>query len=265
MLNLGRRRAGEERTSPLSGGWFARARCNSASAANGHSAAHRKRVAALAPAGLLWKVMAHGTEPGRPHGLLLAWPRWEHFAQSMWPTQSIPGAPHGLLRVRLMPYQGEKVTLPDGTEIDPGMTVAELHCNNQAILELVRNHGNPYRAVREDLRSLARWISRPGFDLNVQACFGVTLLANAAARIGFSVRERPVTLRLRLDRMFMTGLLLLYTVGGLARIGKGTTARSYPQEVWLSRRELLRRYGHRGAIAHRVAEIAAGVNYCHVS
>lgn len=246
-----------KRTSPLSGGWVSRVPRNQASAANDRGAAHRRRMA-LAAAGLLWKMVAYGTEPGRPNGLLLAWPRWEHFAHSMWPMQRIPGAPHDLLRVRLMPYPGEKVTLPDGTEIDPGMTVAELHCHNHAALELVRNRGNPYRAAREDLRSLAQWISRPGFDLNVQAFFGVTLLGTAAARIGFSVRERPITLRLRLDRIFMTGLLVLYTLDGLARIGRGTTAHAYPQEVWLSRRELLRRYGHRGALTHRVLETATG-------
>ncbi len=196
--------------------------------------------------GRLWRVMAHGSTPGNPHGLLLAWPRWEHFAHSMWPARQIPGTPHDILRVRFLLYRGEALTLPDRTEIRPGMLVGELHCNNQAILDLVgRERGNPYRAAREDLRCLARWIARPGFDLNVQAFFGVTLIARAAARLGFSVRTRPPTLRRRLERMFMTGLLVLYTPGGLSRIETGSTARSYPQEVWLSRRELLRRYGHR--------------------
>ncbi len=77
--------------------------------------------------------------------------------------------------------------------------------------------------------------------------FGITLIANAAVRIGFSARERSMNLRLRLARIFMTGLLLLYTVDGLTRIDKGTTSHSYTREVWLSRRELLRRYGNRGA------------------
>jgi hypothetical protein len=200
--------------------------------------------------------MAHGSTPGNPHGLLLAWPRWEHLAHSMWPTRRIPGTLHDILRVRFVLYRGEVLTLPDLTEIRPGMIVGELHCNNQAIFDLVSgDHGNPYRAARQDLRCLARWIVRPGFDLNVQAFFGVTLIAKAAARLGFYVRARPPSLRRRLDRMFMTGLLVLYTPGGLSRIETGTTARSYPQEVWLSRRELLRRYGpvRYPAPVHRVA------------
>lgn len=208
-----------------------------------------RQRAAFEPASLFWKVTAHGTRPGRPRGLLLAWPRWERFAHSLWPTQRIPGSVQDLLQVRIVPYHGESLTLPDGSEIQTGMIVGELHCNNQAILELVRNRGNPYRAMREELRSLARWISQPGFDINVEAFFGITLIANAAVRIGFSMRARPLNLRLRLDRMFMTGLLLLYTIDGLARIDKGTTSHSYPREVWLSRRELIRRYGNRGVLS----------------
>jgi hypothetical protein len=239
---------------PMAGiGWLGRARLRRRSVPYGDPGAthdaeatqplHR-RVARARGTGLLWKVIAHGTEPGNPHGLLLAWPRWEHFAHSMWPTRQIPGTHHDILRVRFVPYRGESLALPDATEIRPGMIVGELHCNNQAILDLVgRGRGNPYRAAREDLRCLARWIARPGFDLNVQAFFGVTLIAKAAARLGFSVRARPPTLRRRLERMFMTGLLVLYTLDGLSRIERGTTVRSYPQEVWLSRRELLHRYG----------------------
>lgn len=219
-----------------------------------------RRVARERTMGLLWKVVAHGTEPGNPHGLLLAWPRWEHFAHSLWPTRQIPGAAHDVLRVRFVPYRGESMELPDGTEIRSGMVVGELHCNNQALLDLGRERGNPYRAAREDLRCLARWISRPGFDINVQAFFGVTLIARAAARLGFSVRARPPTLRRRLDRMFMTGLLVLYTPDGLSRVERGSTVRSYPREVWLSRRELLRRYG-----GQRYSERASAVALAHLN
>lgn len=193
--------------------------------------------------GLLWKMVAYGSEPGNPHGLLAMWTRWERLALRMWPTCRIPGTSGDILRVRFTPYQGQALTLPDGTEIRPGMIVGELHCNNIAMLQRVLGGANVYLAAREDLRCLARWITQPGFDVNVQALFGVALIAKAAARLGFSLRALPRTLRLRLDRMFMAGLLVLYTPAGLSRLNRGTTMHSYPQEVWLSRRELLRRYG----------------------
>jgi hypothetical protein len=205
----------------------------------------RARRLAISPfSAALWRLAAGGTEPGHPSGILRAWPRWENFAHRIWPPNTIPGAPHGLLKMRLTQYRHEPLTLSDGTEIDRGRLIAEIHCNNRAILELVKSGGiSPFRACREDLRSLAMWAAQNEVGRQVAAFFGTTILAPGAARLGFSVRPRPRNFRTRMDRMFMTGLLLLYTVEGLKRLDFGTTLRLYPQEVWMSRAQLLGRYG----------------------
>lgn len=164
----------------------------------------------------------------------------------MWPVTGIPRAPYGLLKIRIVSYYGAPLILPDATGIHTGVLIAELHCNNRAILELVsRGNISPYRACREDLRSLACWLSQADPRGRVRALYGFTLLTPAAVRLGFSVRQRPVTVHTRFDRMYMTGLLLLYTVSGIRRLNHGKTVGSYPQEIWMSRAELMRRYGAR--------------------
>jgi hypothetical protein len=264
MLKREANEKGTTVTLRLGAEWVHRTRSRDSADERGIGVPRLSRRRAFAPAtALVWRLLARGSEPGSPRGLLLAWPRWEHFAQTRWPTQKIPRARYDVLRVRMVPYEGDSLMLPDGTKVRRGMIVGELHCQNRVMLDLVRSQVSPYRAARDDLRCLARWVSHPCSDVDVQAFFGTTLIGSAAARLGFSVRNRPVTLRRRLDRMFMTGLLLLYTVDGLARLERGVACGSYPQEVWLSRRELLRRYAslspeQSARVSHRLRENNSG-------
>jgi hypothetical protein len=137
--------------------------------------------------------------------------------------------------------------LPGGIEVARGATVAELHCDNRSLLRLTRTRRNPFAAFREDLRGLAKWLETDELGRCAVALHGVTILAKAALRLGFIVEERPVTMRRRLEKVFFTGLLLLYSEEGLKRLGYGTTPHTYPQDIWISRRELMRIYSGRSA------------------
>ncbi len=163
-------------------------------------------------------------------------------------SRTQPGHPRGLmraLRMRLGTYTGEPFTLPDGVRVERNARVIELHCDNRQFVRLIAGEGlNPYRACREDLASLANWIESNAIE--VEAAFGRTILRAGAARLGFARRELPATLWLRLERFFMIGLLLIYTESGLDHLTRGTTVWSYPKEFWISREQLVRRYGRAG-------------------
>jgi len=141
------------------------------------------------------KMLAGRSRPGRARGAVLAWPRWERLANTRWPTQKIPETRYDVLRVRIAPYRFGSLTLPDGTRIIRGAPIGELHCNNDSPLAFVRLHGTPYPAARDDLRCLARWSSASNSEADVVAFHGLTLIAPAAARLGFSLREQPHSLR----------------------------------------------------------------------
>ncbi|HUY76273.1 MAG TPA: MFS transporter [Ktedonobacterales bacterium] len=207
------------------------------------------------------------TGGGQAHGVLRFWPFWERVMLRLYPTTAIPNAPYGLLVVRVTRYHKRQFELPDGTTIRRGDWVGEFHLHN-AMLARLAAHSTSWelmRMIEGDLGALATWVEQdraaqermaaaggvprrrrarqaPGIGA-LPALHGVTLLGRAGARLGFVVRERPHTLGAWSDRIFMTGLLALYNPQGVQRLTQGTTRGTYPQEVWMTRTELLRRYG----------------------
>ncbi len=195
----------------------------------------RTRSRRALPSRRFWRIVSYGSGAGRARGVLKAWIAWERFSNWIWPSIPIPDAPYGLLRFRIVRFSGVSFTLPDGTQLIPGDLVAELHCDNTAILNLVnRAEVNRYVACRRDLQALANWLSRNHAGSQIKACYGVTILWWAAVRLGFLVRMRQSRARNWFERLFMTGLLLVYSTDTSGWLLRGNTLERFPQEVWLS-------------------------------
>jgi MFS family permease len=201
----------------------------------------RKRRQELAAA---WK-LAFRSRSGQAYGIMLFWQFWEGLTMLVEPIKPVPHAPYGLFGVRFKRYHGRPMDLPGGVHIQNGDRVGDLHFRNRAFMAYAA-HNSPWGLVqlfRQEMQAFAQWAQEPDFPKDVQAFYGVTLLARAVRRIGFTIYERPKTLKAWLDRGFMTGLLVLYNKKGVERLKQGTTYGSYPEEVWITREELLRRYG----------------------
>lgn len=191
-----------------------------------------------------WR-LAFRTGAGKAYGFLRFWPLWEAITIAVHPQTKIPDAPFDLLQVEFTRFHGRAITLPDGTTIRSGDAIAEIHFNNSAIAQ-VAGQTSGWRLLSMlmgDLRSLARWSTTPEFPGDVHAIYGYTVLSRGAPRLGFTLRGRPRSIRSRLDGFFLMGLLVLYSPAGRSRLSQGTTYGRAPCEVWMSRAELVRRYG----------------------
>ncbi|HLH25300.1 MAG TPA: hypothetical protein VK066_22510 [Chloroflexota bacterium] len=180
--------------------------------------------------------------------MLLFWLAWERFAS--WQARLQPVRPGALVRYRPTTHHGPPVALADGTVVQAGDRIVELHLDNEALLRLATSPDwTPWQALRRIADDLVALVplepSAAGNDF--VALHGVTLFAGLGGRLRFDTRPLPRTWHARFVRLFLVGLLAIYHPrgwGGAARLaGDG-----WPGEIWLSAAALRRLAADR---AHR--------------
>ena len=153
-----------------------------------------------------------------------------------------------VLKIDVERYRGERVVLPDDTEVCPGDRIIELHFNNERLREL---HSGPHgsaavgirlrREFKESLAELARLIAgNPLFEKAV-ALRGETILKEIVMQLGFEMRSVPASVDARLKVFYARMLIAEYHPEGLGRLA-GLEGREMVV-IWMSVAELIRRYG----------------------
>jgi hypothetical protein len=153
----------------------------------------------------------------------------------------------GVLFVEVRHTNGHTVTLTDGSEIKAGDAILEIHINNNWFRRRHKLHPTASRIAREmllsfthDLGILAQELDNGAFT-DCVALHACTHIGVAARRLGFQVEELPDSLWKRFARFYITGLTQVY---GPRRSQAIVHSRHLElEEVWLSKRELLIRYG----------------------
>jgi hypothetical protein len=153
----------------------------------------------------------------------------------------------GIIVVEVRRNDAHTVRLADGSEIKAGDTILEIHINNSWFKQRHKLNATTARMARDmlvsfahDLGILAQELDHGVFS-NCTALHGCTHIGVIAGRLGFQVEQLPNSLWKRFAQFYISGLAQVY--------GPRRSDASRPngplelKEVWLSKRELLRRYG----------------------
>ncbi len=148
-----------------------------------------------------------------------------------------------VIRLRVTRHRGPRIVLKDGTTVEPGDVVGELHLDNRraAALHAEGHSGLRFRQeVFRALPALARELcTRPEYRA-ITALYGASLFwasSRLAAKMGFEDRPLPP-----FTRWWQGGLerylLAHYHPEGRRRLTRGR--RTELRQIWISRRGVLR-------------------------
>jgi YkoP domain len=181
-----------------------------------------------------------------------------------------------ILRIGVIPAES-RILLPDGTEVLPEDPVVDLHFWNERLVELDRvrsslGWGGAFRTrLRSSLRQLAGYVDSHAELNGVKACrakgafFRDRRLRRAAQHHGFvsAVPRESVACRVHefLEIFLIYGLTWVFNPGAL----HGRTWLPQRCHLWMSRRELMRRYAQANWPSYRDGKIASETPALHVA
>ncbi|MFP4697196.1 MAG: YkoP family protein [Eubacteriales bacterium] len=101
----------------------------------------------------------------------------------------IPGTDVGYFYVYQFKYKGKQVTLEDGTIINKGDELVELHLNNKKYKNVSNSVREIFKIFDSEMEKLATAFVEDKRFANVKGIYGRTLLFGVAKKRGFEVSE----------------------------------------------------------------------------
>lgn len=151
-----------------------------------------------------------------------------------------------VFRIALRKFRGKQLPLPDGTILNKGDLVVDLHLNNSffkrlgeknelLMLGLLAKH-----KVLQDLPAVAGWIAANPRRDEIKAITGLTIIHRGSRQIGFHTFDLP-PLRSFLIRLYESMLLVMFHPAGYRRITRHRK-KLIPKLIVMSKKELFGKY-----------------------
>lgn len=174
------------------------------------------------------------------------WDRWERLYVRLGRLYEVPGDAGRVFRLGFRRWNGPPVVLSDGTVVQPGDWVAEIHLNSPRFARVWQESGGHAGSavlrlaaeMRRAMQLLAREVQAGRLPVPAVALFGKTLLDRGLGRLGFELHPLPDTPGHRLLACYERWLLRLYHPEG----ARYASRRERLQCAWLSRAQLLHRH-----------------------
>lgn len=155
-------------------------------------------------------------------------------------------------------HHGERVDETGRPVMMNGWAALDLHIQNETVITLSTPNDNrglvkALRLTKNGFRDLARMLQYDERYASVHVVMAVTLMNRGMEMLGFHVEELPNNSEKRRLQRYMQFLMGFYHPEGFKRLKYGRQALEL-RLIWMSREEMLTRYGHAGAAVHDRAE-----------
>lgn len=187
------------------------------------------------------------------------WLLWEKAFHVLFRLETVsPNDP--MLHFRARPYQGKTVVMDDGSRLEKGDQVLELHFDNKKLFHIGSRSRSEMqlaiqmiRAVQKDLPTLANMvIERPEYK-DVKGLYGVTMISRGPEQFGFHVQDLPSGLFASSTRIYLKILLSVIHPKGQSRLKQGSQMLE-PKLLMMPVDVLIERYAEKPSRPYRAVD-----------
>ncbi len=153
-------------------------------------------------------------------------------------TVALTQRPRGLFRISRRGYDGPPLTLPGGDRFEPGTPAAELHIYSKRLVALAELSAlTGLRGVQSSLYDVAQALEERLEFREVRLIYALTIFGGVLGTMGFQTEPLHDPRQARIMAVFFNLLRVLYGA-------KNTDSQVLlPGVIWMSREQLLERYG----------------------
>lgn len=177
-----------------------------------------------------------------------AWMLWERLFLKLLNIQTVNKL-DPLLKLRVIEYSGsEPLTFPDGEQFRKGDRIAEIHFDNDMLLQFSVESRSPVQMALHIIRGMERQLpmvlkllmSDPKYS-DVKGLYGISMIHRGSKNLGFAVFDLPKGAFAFVTRYYLRIVMYMLHPQGKERL-KTKPEQLVPKIIAMSRKEMMSRY-----------------------